>query len=173
MVEVQVQTLIVSTAPAPCVLVLRPVDDEVVETDDHTSTRIVPIWLGIAEATQLGVALEKAKFARPTTHDLMIGVITALGGTLDHVMINDSRGQTFYAKLTISRFGELIELDARPSDAISLAIREGAPIYIAREVLDRSSFPFVFRKKASAEQELEDFKGFIETLRPDDFNHEA
>lgn len=169
MIEVQIQTLIVSTAPTPCVLVLRPVDDETAETDDHISTRIIPIWVGVNEATQLGVALEKAKFARPTTHDLMLDAVTSLGAVVDHVLINDARGQTFFAKLTLNRFGELIELDARPSDAIALAIRQEAPVYVAEEVLDRTSFPFVFRKKASAEQEIEDFKGFLETLEPDDF----
>lgn len=170
MIEVQVQTLIVSSAPTPCVLVLRPVDDEAAaETDDHVSTRIIPIWVGVNEATQLGVALEKAKFARPTTHDLMLDAVTSLGATVDHVLINDARGQTFFAKLTLDRFGEMIELDARPSDAIALAIRQEAPVYVTEEVLDRASFPFVFRKKASVEQELEEFKGFLETLEPEDF----
>lgn len=170
MIEVQVQTLIVSSTPTPCVLVLRPVNDEAAaETDDHISTRIIPIWVGVNEATQLGVALEKAKFARPTTHDLMLDAVTSLGATVDHVLINDARGQTFFAKLTLNRFGEMIELDARPSDAIALAIRQEAPVYVVEEVLDRASFPFVFRKKASVEQELEEFKGFLETLEPEDF----
>lgn len=169
MVEVNVQTLVVSTTPAPCVLVLQPLLEEPTETDDHVSSRILPIWVGVAEATQLGVALEKAKFARPMTHDLMLDALTNLDATIDHVLISDVRGSMFYARLYLRQHDRLIDLDARPSDAISLALRQNAPIYVEESVLDRASYPFVYRKRADRSTELEAFKSFVQTLEPEDF----
>lgn len=169
MVEVNVQTLVVSTAPAPCVLVLQPLLEEPTETDDHVSSRILPIWVGVAEATQLGVALEKAKFARPMTHDLMLDALTNLDATIDHVLISDVCGSMFYARLYLRQHDRLVDLDARPSDAISLALRQNAPIYVEESVLDRASYPFVYRKRADRSTELEAFKSFVQTLEPEDF----
>lgn len=169
MVEVNVQTLVVSTAPAPCVLVLQPLLEEPTETDDHVSSRILPIWVGVAEATQLGVVLEKAKFARPMTHDLMLDALTNLDATIDHVLISDVRGSMFYARLYLRQHDRLVDLDARPSDAISLALRQNAPIYVEESVLDRASYPFVYRKRADRSTELEAFKSFVQTLEPEDF----
>ena len=169
MVEVNVQTLVVSTAPAPCVLVLQPLLEEPTETDDHVSSRILPIWVGVAEATQLGMALEKAKFARPMPHDLMLDALTNLDATIDHVLISDVRGSMFYARLYLRHHDRLVDLDARPSDAISLALRQNAPIYVEESVLDRASYPFVYRKRADRATELEAFKSFVQTLEPEDF----
>ena len=108
MVEVHVQTLVVSTAPAPCVLVLQPLLEKPTETDDHVSSRIIPIWVGVAEATQLGVALENAKFARPMTHDLMLDALTNLDTRVDHVLISDVRGSMFFARLILRHHDRLI-----------------------------------------------------------------
>jgi bifunctional DNase/RNase len=169
MVEVHVQTLVVSTAPAPCVLVLQPLLEKPTETDDHVSSRIIPIWVGVTEATQLGVALENAKFARPMTHDLMLDALTNLDTRVDHVLISDVRGSMFFARLVLRHHDRLIELDARPSDAISLALRQNAPLYVEDSVLDRASYPFVYRKRADRTTEFEEFKSFVQTLEPEDF----
>lgn len=169
MVEVHVQTLVVSTAPAPCVLVLQPLLEKPTETEDHVSSRIIPIWVGVAEATQLGVALENAKFARPMTHDLMLDALTNLDACVDHVLISDVRGSMFYARLILRQHDRLIDLDARPSDAIALALRQNAPLYIEESVLDRASFPFVYRKREDQKKEMEAFKTFVQTLEPEDF----
>ena len=139
MVPVNVQTLIVSTAPAPSIIVLQPVED----VTQEGKFRIVPIWVGMNEATQMGIALEYARFSRPMTHDLFLDALTNLDARIDHVVINDVKGSTFFARLTLRQHDRLIDLDARPSDALALAVRQKAPLYIEESVLERASFPYV------------------------------
>ena len=95
MIPVTVQTLIVSAAPSPSIIVLQPVEEIVQEG----KSRIIPIWVGVNEATQMGIALEKARFSRPMTHDLFLDALTNLDAQIDHVVINDVQGATFFARL--------------------------------------------------------------------------
>lgn len=168
MIPVTIQTLIVTASPSPSIVVLQPKEEE----SQQRTRRIVPIWIGTAEATQLGVALEKARFSRPMTHDLFLDALTNLDASIDHVLINDVKGSTFYARLALRQHGRLIDLDARPSDALSLAIRQEAPIYIEEAVLERASFPYVFRKNPQDEEEIQAFHEFLENVAPDDFKDE-
>lgn len=168
MVPVHIQTLIVSVSPAPSIIVLQPVED-IVEPGKY---RIVPIWVGTSEATQMGIALENARFSRPMTHDLFLDALTNLDARVDHVVVSDVKGSTFFARLTLQQHGRLIELDARPSDALALAARQKAPIYIEEHVLEKASFPYVVKESKpnlDDERELEDFRHFLEKLAPDDF----
>ena len=167
MKPVNVQTLIVSAAPAPSILVLQPIE----EPSQPGKYRIVPIWVGMNEATQLGIALEKARLARPMTHDLFLDALTNLDARVDHVVINDVKGAMFFARLTLRQHDRLIDLDARPSDALALAVRQKAPIYIVEDVLERASFPYVLRRTEpeASEAELSEFKKFLEGLAPEDF----
>lgn len=168
MVPVNIQTLIVSSAPAPSIIVLQPIEDAP-QADKY---RVVPIWVGMNEATQMGVALEKARFSRPMTHDLFLDALTNLDARVDHVVINDVKGSTFFARLTLRQHERLIDLDARPSDALALAVRQKAPIYIEDHVLEKASFPYVVKKSRpnlDDERELADFRRFLEKLAPDDF----
>lgn len=165
MVPVRAQTLIVSAAPSPSVLVLRP-DEEVV----HGKTRIVPIWIGSVEAAHLGMALENARCERPMTHDLFLDALTNLDARVDHVVIDGIKGPAFFSKLVLRQAGRLIQLDARPSDAVSLAVRQGAPIFIENDTLEKGSFPFVFKGKASPEDELDEFRQFLNDITPEDFD---
>lgn len=168
MIPVTIQTLIVSTSPSPSVVVLQPVEEPIQEG----KSRIVPIWIGVNEATQMGIALEKARFSRPMTHDLFLDALTNLDARIDHVVINDVQGSTFFARLTLRQHDRLIDLDARPSDAMALAVRQKAPIYIEDSVLERASFPYVLKRQEPAEAteaELSEFKKFLEELAPEDF----
>ena len=165
MVPVKIQTLIVSSAPAPSIIVLQPIE----EAPQNNKYRIVPIWVGVNEATQMGIALEKARFSRPMTHDLFLDALTNLDARIDHVLINGVTGPTFFAKLVLRQHSRLIELDARPSDALALAIRQEAPIYMDEEVLEKASFPYVFKTNPDAEAEVEEFRKFVEDLAPEDF----
>lgn len=109
----------------------------------------------------------------PTTHDLLLDALTNLDASVDHVLIDKVKGSLFFAKLTLSQHGRLIELDARPSDALSLALREDAPLYINEDVLERASYPYIVRKPIedeSSELELEKFRSFLEDLDPKDFS---
>lgn len=167
-VPVHIQTLIVSVSPTPSIIVLQPVED-VVQAGKY---RIVPIWVGTNEATQMGIALENARFSRPMTHDLFLDALTNLDACVDHVVISDVKGSTFFARLTLRQHGRLIELDARPSDALALAVRQKAPIYIEEHVLEKASYPYVIKAShpnLNDERELADFRRFLEKLAPDDF----
>ena len=165
MIPIKIQTLIVSNTPAPSIIVLQPVE----ETDSSGNIRIVPIWIGTNEATLMGIALEKARFARPMTHDLFLDALTNLDAQVDHVVIHEVKGSVFYSKLVLSQHGRVIELDARPSDALALAVRQEAPIYMTEDVLEKASFPYVFKNKALDENDLQEFKEFIADITPEDF----
>lgn len=164
MVELHVFTLIFAGPDFPAVLVLQPN-----ETPRPGLARIVPIWIGAPEAMQIGAALEKAKSPRPMTHDLFIDALTNLDAFVDHVLINEVKGDTFYAKLFLRQGGRLVELDARPTDAIALAIREGAPFMIDEDVLEKMSYPYIFKTSPNKDKEMKEFHTFVENLDPDDF----
>lgn len=165
MIPVCVQTLVVASAPSPSILVLCPVEDY----ESHRNCRIVPIWMGLAEATQMGMALEGSKFSRPMTHDLFLDALTNLDASIERVEITAVEGQTFYARLVLHQGQRSVSLDARPSDAIALAVREGAPLFMAEEVLKKASFPYIFKSGIDDQEELERFHSFVENISPDDF----
>ena len=171
MVPIAVQKIIIGSAPGPSILVLQPIEESPVPGPGIS--RIVPIMVGAAEAAQLHLAVTHTKVARPTTHDLLLDALTNLDASVNHVLIDKVKGSLFFAKLTLSQHGRLIELDARPSDALSLALREDAPLYINEDVLERASYPYIVRKPIedeSAEEELEEFRSFLEDLDPKDFS---
>lgn len=164
MTPLRILTLIVTGPQNPAVLVLEPIEEQ-----KEGVSRVVPIWIGITETMQLAVAIEHAKLPRPMTHDLFLDALTNLDTCIDHVVITDVKGQTFFAKLVLRQGGRLIELDARPTDAIALALREDAPFMIEDEVLAVSSFPYIFKDEKIKEAQLEEFHSFIKDLSPEDF----
>lgn len=166
MVELKVLTLIVTGMGSPSFLILQPIEELVSEG----KSRVVPICVGPPEAMALGMVLEHARFERPMTHDLMLDALTNLDARIDHVLINDVSDGTFFARLCLSQHGRLIDIDSRPSDAIALALRQSAPIYIEENVLEHASFPYLFRQPYDEEQIVEDFKDFLEDLSPEDFS---
>lgn len=165
MVPVAVQTLIVSTPSSPSIIVLRPLGEE----PQNGVYRIVPIWVGATEAAHMGLALEQTRFERPTTHDLFLDALTNLDTRIDHVLINEVKKSTFHAQLVLRQHDRLIQLDSRPSDALALAVRQKAPLYIEEDVLEKASFPYVVKRKVSEAEELAEFKSFLEDLAPEDF----
>lgn len=167
MVELTVKTLILTDNPSVAILVLIPKDDEEL-VGTH---RVLPIWMGALGASIIGYALGETRRDRPMTHDLMLDALTNLDARIDHTVITDVKGSTFYAKLTLRQHGRLIELDARPSDAIALSIRQQAPIFVLDEVFDKASFPYIIKNDTDPDRELENFHAFLEDLTPDDFEH--
>ncbi len=165
MVELKVLTLIMTGMASPSFLVLQPQEEAVAQG----KSRVVPICVGPHEALSLGAVLEEARFVRPMTHDLMLDALTNLDARIDHVLINDMKDGTFYARLCLAQHGRLIDLDARPSDAIALALRQGATVYIDDDVLERASFPYLFNRPYDEEAIVEEFKDFLEGVSPDDF----
>lgn len=166
MISVKVETLIMSQDASPSILVLtanKPTN-EVVEIEH----RFIPIWIGLPEAAQIGLALEDIRLPRPLTHDLFINAISSLDAYVDHVIITEVKGSTFYVTLTLRQHGHLIELDARPSDAIALALKQNATIYVMDSVFEKASFPYQLTQN-NEEEDLEKFHEFVSNLNPDDF----
>ena len=89
---------------------------------------------------------------------------------MDHVLIDGTKGETYFAKLVLRQGGRLISLDARPTDALSLALREDAPFMTTEEVLSKASFPYLFKEPKDRDAELEEFRSFVASLNPEDFS---
>lgn len=110
----------------------------VVILKEKESDRYLPIWIGPAEADAIAVKLQDLSVPRPLTHDLLGEVINALGGSVNHILVNDLHNDTFFAKIVIQVNGDTREIDSRPSDAMALAVRTQAPIYAAEAVMDKA-----------------------------------
>lgn len=164
MIPVRVQTLLMSQDSNPSILILSALQNDDLSVDP----RFIPIWIGLPEAAQIGLALEDVRLPRPLTHDLFINAIASLDAYVDHVLITDVKGSIFYATLTLRQHGHLIELDARPSDAIALALKQNASIYVMEKVYEKASFPFEF-SSSDKEKGLKEFHEFVSNLNPDDF----
>lgn len=105
---------------------------------DPEGEDVVPIWIGFFEASAIATQLEKVKLARPMTHDLMRNILDALGAKVLRIEVTDLRDNTYFALIHIEFDGEHYEIDSRPSDAIALALRVGAPIFVNEEVIEKS-----------------------------------
>lgn len=110
----------------------------VVILKEKSADLFLPIWIGPAEADSIAVKLQDVSVPRPLTHDLLDMVITTLGGEVSHIVVSELQNDTFYAKITIRLNDGICEVDSRPSDAIALAVRVKAPIYVADEVMDKA-----------------------------------
>ena len=110
----------------------------VVILKQKTIDRYLPIWVGPAEADSIAVNLQKVSVPRPLTHDLLTEIIQTLGGNIDHIVVSDLREDTFFAKIVLDVKGKQMDIDARPSDALALAVRTSVPIYVDDSVLDKA-----------------------------------
>jgi hypothetical protein len=129
--------------------------------DDET---VLPIWIGIFEADSILRQLQKVEPPRPMTYELMKNVITQMGGVVDKVIINDLRDSTYYAEVHVLQGNNLLIIDSRPSDAINIALRFSAPIFVEESVLEKSKVP-----KPEEDEEKEKLKEWLENIKPEDF----
>src|SRR6201996_3229525 len=120
-------------------LMMDPVTNQpIIVLKDIASDLVLPIWVGIFEANAIALELEKTTTPRPMTHDLMQNMARGLNAEIRKVVVSELREDTFYAVIWMDHAGETVALDARPSDAIALALRWDCPIYVNREVLESS-----------------------------------
>lgn len=133
---------------------------------EAAGTRFLPIWIGAVEATAIAYAVEGLVPQRPLTHDLLRLVAEGLGGTVARVVVTELRDAVFYADLVFERDGEEVHISARPSDAIALAARTGAPIFASPEVIEDAGIEI---RDEDEESEIEKFREFLDDLTPDDF----
>ncbi|MBK9711850.1 MAG: bifunctional nuclease family protein [Kouleothrix sp.] len=173
MIRVTVDSIRVSLLTQHRVVVLR-------ETD---SRRYLPIWIGPFEADAIALALQGHEPQRPMTHDLLKSVFGELGAAISYILVNDIHDSTFYARIVVEQGSHSIEIDARPSDAIALAVRTDVPIYVEQHVLDQAGVPLDEEESAAAEEPVAGeepaekgpadegltlFRDFINTLDLDD-----
>ncbi len=164
MKEVKVKALLLDkTNNTPLVLLI-----------EEESQRVIPIWIGTTEALAIGMALEKVNFSRPLTHDLVLNVMETLGAGLEKVIIDSIKGDVYYATLILKEIEEeerggepisdedRIEVDARPSDAIVLALKASIPIFVSDEIMLQASVDT--RNPDERKKEEEEFNKFLENF---------
>jgi bifunctional DNase/RNase len=134
----------------------------------------LPIWIGLLEATSMATELEGIKMARPMTHDLLRGILQEVGATVDCIEVTDLKDNTYFALIYLQAGGRQLTIDARPSDAISLALRTKSPIYVAKKVLEASSV--LQQMEEGKDQDLSNvsrdkWAEILEKMSPDDFKY--
>ena len=134
------------------------------------TNRFLPIWIGHPEASAILAKLQDSETPRPMTHDLFSSALGELDAEVVKVEVVEMKDSTFFARVVLRRDGEEVRLDARPSDAIALALRAKAPIFAADDVMEEGEEDVA---TAEPEQLVEDFKQFLEDVRPEDFGADS
>ena len=131
---------------------------------DKDGDRVLPIWVGIFEANAIALQIENIATPRPMTHDLLRNVISDLDGQVDRVVVSDLKDNTFYAVIHLTVRGERVAVDARPSDAIALALRTRAPILVEETVIDNAKTVDFTTERADSDR----LQKWLESLDPDE-----
>jgi hypothetical protein len=146
-------------------LMMDPVTNmPIVVLKDTGGDSILPIWVGVYEANAIALEIEKVQTPRPMTHDLIKNVLLGLNVRVKKVVVNDLRDDTFYAVIWLERDGHTITIDSRPSDALALALRTDAPIFVEEEVLKSSRLAGAVSDKVNTEE----LRRWLENLDEDD-----
>jgi bifunctional DNase/RNase len=149
-------------------LMIDPVTNmPIVILRDEAGDRTLPIWVGPVEANAIALQVENIEPPRPMTHDLLRTIMEDLGATLSRVVISDLRDGTYYAYLELDKGGEVMLVDARPSDAIALSLRSRAPVFVESAVMDRASMP----EETPSQADNERLQKWLESLDPDDLGY--
>jgi bifunctional DNase/RNase len=130
--------------------------------------KFLPIWIGHPEAAAILMKLQGATTPRPMTHDLLTEMLAQLDAQVVRITVTELRESTFYAQITVQQDGSEIEVDSRPSDAIALAIRADAPIFVADRVIEESAIEFE-GEEVNEEEIVSEFKKFLDDVSPDQF----
>jgi bifunctional DNase/RNase len=168
MIEVIIDTIRVSLVSQHRIVILK----------DTNSDRFLPIWIGPCEADAITLELQEVTPQRPLTHDLLKSMIEEMNGRIVHILINDLRNAVYYARVVVEVGGRQVEVDSRPSDAIALAIRAKAPIFVADPVMDIHSIQpeddvdqLQREQRPEADEDrLSAFKDFVNSLDLDDLD---
>ena len=128
--------------------------------------RLLPIFIGSPEATAIALALEEVETPRPMTHDLVKDLLDEIGARIERVTVTEIREATFYAEILVRSGTEVHAVSARPSDAVALAVRFGAPVFAEEGVLEEAARPV---EDGLPEDVVEQFRAFIQDVNPEDF----
>jgi len=132
---------------------------------DSEEKRALPMWVGIFEANAIALEMEKIATPRPMTHDLIKNILDGLGATVQQIVVNDLKENTFSAVIEVNYNGNMVNIDARPSDAIALALRVNAPIFVTDKVVSKAKSMDIAEDK----EETDRWKEWVENLKPEDF----
>jgi bifunctional DNase/RNase len=154
-IEVRIRGLMMDPSTSMPIVVLK----------DVASETVMPIWVGIFEANAIALEIEKVAAPRPMTHDLTRNLIRNLNAQLDRVVISDLKDDTFFATLWLKQGNEPMVLDARPSDALALALRADCPIYVTVDVMQRAKLNTTGQAEGPTAEQL---RGWLEGLNDDD-----
>jgi len=131
--------------------------------------KFLPIWIGHPEAAAILIKLQGTELPRPMTHDLITSIIGRFEADVARITVTELKESTFYATLTLTKAGEMIDIDSRPSDALALAVRTDAPIFASTALIDENAIEFE-REVDDTEEIVESFRDFLESVSPEDFN---
>ena len=163
MIEVTIDSIRVSLVSPQRLVILKDIDQD----------RFLPIWIGPFEAEAIAIKLQDVEVKRPLTHDLLNTLIQELGGSISHVVVNELRNDTYYARIVLDVNGKHMEIDSRPSDAIALSVRADVPVFVAEEVMEKASITPEEDQVSEAEgEDLSVFRDFVNTLDIDDLDTE-
>lgn len=157
--EMKVSGIAIDPVTNTPIMILREVDGE----------QAIPIWIGLLEATAIATELEKIQFSRPMTHDLLRNILKKVGSEVIKIEVIDLRENTFYAVITIISGDREFQIDARPSDAIALALRTDSPIYVHETVIEKSKRIDMSHKAEVDTEEGKKWTDVLERLSPEDF----
>jgi uncharacterized protein len=162
MVEMKVQGLVFDSETNQSIVILK----------EEATGRTLPIWVGIFEANAINMGMERTWTPRPMTHDLMRNIIEKMNATVRKIMVTELRSNTFYAVILLEVEGQAVEIDSRPSDAIALALRTQAPIFVEERVLESAGHGDPKQKKESSDKSDKWIDELFDKLKPEDFKTE-
>ena len=157
MLEMKVRGLTLDPLSNMALVVLRDLEDN----------KALPIWVGIPEANAIALELEQVPTPRPMTHDLIKNILEGIHASVVRIVVNDLRDSTFYATIFLSLQEQEFCIDARPSDAIAIALRAKAPIFVALDVIERVGTTDV--NAPNAAEETEGLQEWLDNIKPEDF----
>ncbi|WP_457625108.1 bifunctional nuclease family protein [Persephonella sp.] len=185
MIQVKVRNIGLDSITGSPIVMLSNIENE---------DEIFPIWIGVAEAEGIILSQSGVQTPRPLTYDLMKNIIESLGGQVEHVAITDKKENAYIAEIVINKDGEELRIDARPSDAINIALRFNAPIYLEEDVVQKVNLKDiqeasekqenaqvekmekpqevkteVIEAEPEVDKELEEFRKMLENIKPEDF----
>jgi uncharacterized protein len=154
LIEMSIKGLMVDPMAGTPIVILK----------DKQGERVLPIWVGVPEANAIALQIENVSTPRPMTHDLLRNIIQDLRAKVEKIVVCDLQENTFYALIYLALDGDVLAIDARPSDAIALALRTRAPIYVEDRVIDHAKTVDFSADKADADR----LHKWLESLDPDD-----
>ncbi len=159
MVEMKVEGLTLDPLTNMPIIILK----------DLEGNRALPIWVGFFEANAIALEIEKIATPRPMTHDLMKNLISDMKAEINHILVSELKDNTFYAVINMMSGGTTLKIDSRPSDAIALALRVKAPIYVNETVIEAAkSLDLPDTSKANTEDK-DQWKKWLDNIKPQDF----